>query len=271
MLTAIISVSSKQVLAQETNKKDGPFKCPECEDPVLLKKGKIRVAHFAHIPPVTCSYGMGESELHRTAKISIYEALRKNSRVTKLQLERSLGQVRPDISFCLDDKRYVAIEVQASKLPPAEIVRRTRLYKSKNISVLWMPPFKVHMKNEGVYRPSQWELLIHAMYFGRTYYWMWEDKAVPVRYIKRREWVPGREWYDSYGDEQSAGDHWKYYKADRILKILPVVSIVDMQTQHRKEFSAGVFEVPECFLWSGPSLPPAPDFMSAKSEDEEDS
>src|SRR2546430_12963363 len=46
-----------QVLASSVSKVDGPFTCPMCMCEVLVKKGRVKIHHFAHIPPTICAYG----------------------------------------------------------------------------------------------------------------------------------------------------------------------------------------------------------------------
>ncbi len=41
------------------------YRCPGCSGPLLLKAGPIRVAHFAHPPPTTCT---AKTVLHQAAK-----------------------------------------------------------------------------------------------------------------------------------------------------------------------------------------------------------
>ena len=74
--------------ASETTKAQGPFVSPECTKAVIVRKCRTKVDHFAHLPPVTCQYGAGETELHRKCKTQIFEALRACPHVTKLELER---------------------------------------------------------------------------------------------------------------------------------------------------------------------------------------
>ena len=62
---------------------------------MVVKKGHLKVHHFAHLSGTYCTYGTGESEQHRQAKYEIYEALREHSSVTQIKVERSLGDVRP--------------------------------------------------------------------------------------------------------------------------------------------------------------------------------
>lgn len=148
--------AGRSLVAWEAIKDDGPFTCPECRAPVLLRKGEIKIHHFAHIPPTGCQYGTGESEVHRQAKMAIYQSLLGHSDVTRLKLERSLQEVRPDVS-CLIRGMAVAIEVQISHLSLTEIRRRTQAYASKNIAVLWTPPYVPILQASGRYTPRIWE------------------------------------------------------------------------------------------------------------------
>jgi competence protein CoiA len=56
------------VLATEVQQEDGPFYCPACRERVIVKKGWVKVPHFAHLPDADCSYiGEGESDEHQLA------------------------------------------------------------------------------------------------------------------------------------------------------------------------------------------------------------
>ena len=62
MLCGIISSSNQKVIARQVTKNHGPFHCAGCEHELIVKKGNIKVHHFAHKPPYSCSRGEGESE-----------------------------------------------------------------------------------------------------------------------------------------------------------------------------------------------------------------
>lgn len=61
------------VKASESNKSDGDFFCPACNDKMGLKKGKVRTHHFYHITKA-CSE---ETYLHKTAKKLLFDNLQK--------------------------------------------------------------------------------------------------------------------------------------------------------------------------------------------------
>jgi competence protein CoiA len=167
MLTAIHHDGS-EAIADEVEWGDGPFHCPECREEVILKQGRIKTPHFAHYPDSQCSYnGTGESDDHRWAKMNIYRELLTAPGVTVVQLERSLGEIRPDISFTLGDQQ-VAVEVQVSALSLDDIERRTCAYAYKHIAVLWTPPHP-HGLYDARYAPRAWERYLHGLYFGRVY------------------------------------------------------------------------------------------------------
>jgi competence protein CoiA-like protein len=98
MLCAIRYSDNKKVLARDESKSNKPFFCPICSDEAILKKGTVKVHHFAHKPPVTCEYGRGETEKHRMCKMEVFEGLKEHRRFRQVELEKGMGTVRPDIS-----------------------------------------------------------------------------------------------------------------------------------------------------------------------------
>jgi len=180
MLTAKRQSDDLKIAAWEAERDQRPFLCHCCNQVVTLRKGGIRAPHFAHQPPVTCEYGTGESEEHRRAKLAIYESLRTSNRVTKCEIERNLGTVRPDISAYINNVP-VAIEVQLSSLSLERIRYRTAEYARRRIYVLWLPLYMTALKGE-LYQPRPWERWLHAAYFGRVYYWLEGLQIMPVHF-----------------------------------------------------------------------------------------
>jgi competence protein CoiA len=190
MLTAARQTDGHKVAAWEVERGDGPFLCFCCRQAVMLRKGDIKAPHFAHLPPVTCEYGAGESEAHRRCKKAIYEALSSHPRVRKCEMERDLVTVRPDVSAYVNDVP-VAVEVQLSNLSLAKIQYRTAEYARKGIYVLWLPVHAPELKRE-LYLPRPWERWLHFAYFGRVYYWLEGVCVLPVHFRDYRAGVRGR-------------------------------------------------------------------------------
>lgn len=180
MLTARRESDGQKVAAWEAKREERPFVCHCCGSVVTLRQGEVISAHFAHQPPVMCEYGTGESEAHRLCKIALYEHLSRCPDVTKCEMERNLGTVRPDVSAYIRGVP-VAIEVQLSNLSLSKIAHRTAEYARKGIYLLWLPVYTPELKRE-LYNPRPWERWLHAAYFGRVYYWLEELKIQPVHF-----------------------------------------------------------------------------------------
>ena len=192
MLSAYDS-NNGAVLAREAHRDDGPYHCPQCEEELILKQGRVTIAHFAHFPRSDCTYASEpESAEHLSAKLEVYEALKAQPGVSKLEVERSLKEVRPDISFCFEN-RSIAIEVQISPLRFDELLRRTTIYAQKNIYVLWTPILPMDVFS-GRYAPKEWERAIHELYEGVVYYWLSGLNVVPIEF---EEYLLSPNWYSS--------------------------------------------------------------------------
>ena len=62
----------KRLYDPETAEKGKHYFCPACQDAVILRKGEIKKAHFAHKVSETCNQ---ETILHKTAKQLIVDAI----------------------------------------------------------------------------------------------------------------------------------------------------------------------------------------------------
>jgi len=165
------------VAAYFSTKADGPFACVDCREEVFLRAGRSQVDHFAHANPITCKFALGESELHRRCKMEIFEGLRQHPNTTNVALERSIGEMRPDI-FAIINETPVAIEVQISSLSLETIIQRTIRYAQNGNYVLWLLRW-TRALDAPRYAPKVWERWIHAAYLGRAYYWTEGLTVVP--------------------------------------------------------------------------------------------
>ena len=242
----------KKCISWETEKSSAPFYCPECNALVQLKKGNKRMHHFAHKPPVSCIYGIGESDEHDRIKKEIYDFYSKQVCCTKCEMEYTeLDGVRPDIFLNINNES-VAIEIQKSTLPVNEIIRRTTRYTELGISILWIVPIgnyrpSVHKKTgQTIYRIKEWELFLHALYFGRLYYWNSGNMLKAIHfddYMLHKEYS---EWYED-GELVSAGDY--DHKAKRLKTIVPLNKTLrienDFNSKNRDCFRTKNWTIPK--------------------------
>lgn len=210
MLVAIQADSAtggaeRRIAAREATRGEGRFLCPECRADVILHQGKQRVAHFAHRPPASCEYGMGETEAHRRCKMALFDQLRAAG--VPCEMEKPLEGVRPDLFFLWNGKASCAIEIQRSVLSVEEIAARTARYHALGVFVLWLALFDDRL-NEALYAPRPWELWLHAACLGRVYYWRDGLQIQPVSFRPVVRQSAFHTWYVSGDGEprQSGGE-----------------------------------------------------------------
>lgn len=239
MLTAL--KNENQIMASEVSKEDAPFRCPSCKELVIVKKGSIKIHHFAHTPPYSCEYGAGETEHHRQAKLQIAEYLRGIPSVTDVAIEKNMDTVRPDVSCIIKGVR-VAIEVQLSVLPIETIVRRTVEYRKKGMYILWVSPYQSDLKKGLRYAPKIWEKYIHAMYYGKLYYWIEGGKLLTVKFENYELIREGG--YDQDAEYHEGGSYnSRRYKTPRFCD---VVEIRQLTPNKKDAWIGGQFSVPAC-------------------------
>lgn len=202
MLCAVLQSDNETLTAFSASKDQAPFLCPECKAIVILRKGRKRIHHFAHRPPVTCQYGAGETEAHRLCKVSIYNHLVTKPNVRNPALERYMKTVRPDVSARISGVP-VAIEVQISNLPIDTVIHRTQEYTRRGIYILWLAQWRPSL-DSGRYSPSMWERWLHAAYLGRIYYWKEGLSVIPYHMAPYSTYVEEKEW-----GSESSGGYWR--------------------------------------------------------------
>ena len=248
MLRAIRKNDGVTVEAWSQRESSGPFACPSCGSEVILRGGRRRLDHFAHVAERKCPHDLGESENHRRCKAEIWVCLKEAPRVVDLQLERPLGEVRADVSANINGVP-VAIEVQLSNLSVADITRRTKEYTRRGIYVLWLARWKPAL-DSGRYSPKPWERWLHAAYYGRVYYWRGQTTVVPYHFDPGHVQVPTRTWYDRRGKKKSA----RGYSRRSLRWIRPVRGQVlnllnDFNARNRDWWKGGDMEIPPSKLY----------------------
>lgn len=247
MLTAIRQFNSVKVLARESTSLEAPFLCPRCSKELILRKGRIKVHHFAHKPPVTCSFGKGQTEQHLRAKLEILDALRTETNITELEVERDFGISVADV-FAKISGVSVAIEIQRSALSVNEIMKRTANYHKLGVAVLWLG-LPAALPVESKYSPKAWEKWCHAAYFGRVYFWSHGQVIQPVHFGDYNIHIPANNWYQD-GSEHSAGGYDKRSKRWRT----PSPGVPKLLSSHftlcrRDAWAGGTILVPRCTLY----------------------
>lgn len=95
--------------------KDKSYKCAECDQRVILRKGEIRRPHFAHYSKRECSYyeHPNESQIHKDAKYRMAEILKKKSDISigwQCQNAKCIGSNYNETSIIYKEGDGVIIE-----------------------------------------------------------------------------------------------------------------------------------------------------------------
>lgn len=248
MLSARRTADGQTVTAYLESKRNGPFACLECGDPVILKTGRNRVNHFAHENPVARHYAENESDLHRRCKMEIFEALQRAPGVRAAALERTLGENRPDVSAYINGVP-VAIEVQISSLSLDTIMRRTIDYFRKGIYVLWLLQWTPALDSPR-YTPKLWEKWIHACYFGHVYYWTEGLNVVSYHFDPHLKSVPRKTWYSADGEKMTGGGYTRHAKRHRTPVRGPALNLIrDFAPKERYWWEGNGLKVPDAKLF----------------------
>ncbi len=246
MLTAVCGGEIRW--ARDVEKTQGPFVCPSCLESLILKKGRLVVHHFAHVPPVNCEMACGETEAHHEAKLAVYDALKRRPDVDRVGVEHRMEDGSVADVFAVIRGVPVAVEVQRSKLTSETMIYRTSRYHAMGVAVLWvllgLPPIASR------YSPSTHEKWCHAAYYGRVYYWRREDELWAVHFNPFMLQVPVSEFYDKHGNYEVHGGYDKFSKRYRTPLYGPIVRIGEnFVPRSRDSWRGGDLYVPPSHLY----------------------
>lgn len=134
------------ILASEAHI-SGKYVCPSCLEELILKKGKVKIAHFAHRRDSNCaSYGEGETLEHLQGKMDLYEWIQSAGIPVSLEVFLPIINQRADILYTYSGVT-IAIEYQCSPISIEDVCLRTKGYERLGIKVIWIAGSKLAIKN----------------------------------------------------------------------------------------------------------------------------
>lgn len=153
---------------------------------MVLKRGEVRIAHFAHKPDADCPYGAGMSLAHLEAQRRLADVLRARGVCAELEAPAPslAGDRRIDVLAWPPARpaARVALEVQSSELTVELVTARTRSYEAEEIAPLWLRlldfgdfervqtlPLAGAVWIE-TYRARAWERWVHDHLGGRLWF-----------------------------------------------------------------------------------------------------
>ena len=217
--------NNKKILAQEADK-DNKYICPFCKNKLILKKGKVRKAHFAHYIN-ECKFGdlykEAESEEHRKIKYILYDYFKKIG--AYVELEKFFKEAIADIYVEINNKNFV-IEIQKSPLKEEIFLKRMKFYTKNNIPVLWIiAPSTIekqirHNTDYEYFHLSEWLKNITKIYFGYLYTFNFNSKKIDLISLENK-YV-----YVDYNDYLEVGGYSKKLKNRKTYEIISDFDII---------------------------------------------
>lgn len=170
------NVDGERVAGDDANKGDRYF-CQQCNQQVVVKKGRINIHHFAHFPgSPPCVWWEPESEKHLAMKERIMQLLTRDNAVILAEFEYKLTHksyaLYPDVYVELVDGTRIAIECQISSKSLQDFVWKTLSYSDMSVYTLWLFPDDnyAHMAfMDTETRISDIRLRSHYWNYGRIY------------------------------------------------------------------------------------------------------
>jgi hypothetical protein len=195
------------------------YLCPGCKALLILRKGKVRIHHFAHRPPVSCAWEIGETLAHLEAKLALKEALAPRCHRSELEwpVPSLAGDRRADVFVWDMSGGRIAFELQHTGIGIEEVERRTRAYMAAGLAVVWLPFLRSRFRalarrtapgEDGDwiverYRPKPFERWLNAFNFGEVWYWAPRTKRL-MRGVFEPDlaMVPAPAWHEAFGESQ---------------------------------------------------------------------
>lgn len=136
MLTAeAVDLPGVRVWAKDADRATA-YRCPGCDGaPLVLKRGRIVVAHFAHPAGVQDCSSEPETELHMATKLTLAEVLEG---VVEHAIECPGRRRRADVFVHTAGGGGYVVEVQLAPLTVEQLEERTRDQNRAGYAVMWI-------------------------------------------------------------------------------------------------------------------------------------
>lgn len=218
----LVAELNEERIEAENAERGLAYVCPECRLEVVLKRGRIRIAHFAHRPPTNCEWAKGETPAHLQAKKLFRDTFAAHGLRSEVEfVVPSLpNDRRADVMVWLPTGEQVAIELQHTPIGIQEIESRSFSYATAGIAQIWIPLLrpkvldraefctigKRHLVLIRKYPARPFERFIHALHYGELWFYNPADCAMwSGHFDKHQIMEEERYWRNESGEEMSAG------------------------------------------------------------------
>lgn len=113
------------------------YHCPDCNAPVILKRGSYKLPHFAHHSSCTSNLlSPTETQQHLAGKQLLYDLL--SNYFQQVHLEYYFPSIKQRADVCLGGELSLVLEYQCSAISATDVVRRTEGYRQCGYDVRWL-------------------------------------------------------------------------------------------------------------------------------------
>jgi hypothetical protein len=118
---------------------DRLLRCPNCDVPLTLKAGPVRVHHFAHASLSLCAAVDHEPETdsHRQGKLLLYRHFRQGAASATLEQHLAATDQRADVFVEMPGGQRYALEFQQANNSVARWAERHALYRGAGVADIW--------------------------------------------------------------------------------------------------------------------------------------
>ncbi|KRN75105.1 competence protein [Weissella kandleri] len=118
--------------------RDSHFVCPGCQQPVFLRCGRLKIAHFAHQRHCVCARATeGETQEHLVGKQALKQFFEARGYYVQLEQYFPVIKQRADLVI-YKNNQVIALEFQCAALSFQQVQKRSAGYRQLGIVVLWI-------------------------------------------------------------------------------------------------------------------------------------
>lgn len=125
------------VNAQDANRVEHYF-CPTCRQAVILKRGELKAAHFAHREHGCSAFSEGETSEHLAGKQLLVKLWSQLDCQVELEAYQANLRQRPDVLCAFPDGHQLALEFQCAPLSVSQMVHRSAGYQTAHFKFFWL-------------------------------------------------------------------------------------------------------------------------------------
>lgn len=147
------------------------YYCQMCDKELILKKGSIKIHHFAHYAKdvEACHWWEPETETHKQMKLNVYEVISSRDDIELIEMEYAindaLGRLIPDVYIELSGGGKIAVECQVSPKSLDDILTKTIRYSDIDVHSLWIVPSRIIKRV-----PKSLKHFLKLLYRGTLYF-----------------------------------------------------------------------------------------------------